>query len=372
MYTPDLTRRNFFKAAAVGAGAIALSSLPSLASAQDVVPGKPFTPGKTQPFASFPFKTRDSLGLNITNGWTLSTDEEYVLGGSVEGDHAAVDFEGVPYGADVLALSDGYVLQAAQIFYMNYEKRFDPANPKQLNRMWKDPFSGKEGYLGGGGIFVELQTDYFIPGVGFICAQYFHIGAIEAFVPRVETLYRGADDDYVTIADGTLKGWYPKGILKSQDAFRSESARLGGRVKMGQKIATVGDVGINFGYQDAYDPATNTVAPRDRKKLTHWDPQGAGAGGLYGTDPLVGQTHVQFYAGRRPDLSKILEFDSFDLQAKITSRGGFIKGKYGQIPDMRLANNPYNPIRGVFGYGPKTIWKHTPSGSRIGLPSFAG
>ncbi|MBI3889518.1 twin-arginine translocation signal domain-containing protein [Candidatus Saccharibacteria bacterium] len=148
MYMPDMSRRNFFKTAAVGVGAVALSSLPGNAFAQDVVVGKPFT----GPFASFPFRRRDSLGLKITNGWTLSTDEAWVIGETEPGDHAAVDFEGPALGSDVLAPFDGYAIRSAQFGITNFETRFDPANPVQAGRMWKDPFTGREGYLGYGGL----------------------------------------------------------------------------------------------------------------------------------------------------------------------------------------------------------------------------
>ncbi len=361
MYVPSLSRRNFLRTFAMGAGAVALgSALPTLASAQDVVPGKPFT----APFASFPFRRIDALQVKITNGWTLSDDEAYVIGETSPGDHTAVDFEGVAIGRGVYAPFDGYAIQSAQFGIMNYETRFDPANPVLPGRMWKDPFTGREGYLGYGGLLLEIQSDYFIQGVGFICAQFFHIGAIEPSIPFIAPEPAA---EVVTAMGESIGGWFPAGIVISQQDFRQR----GKRVKTGEKVATVGDVGINHGYLDAYNVANNTVTPRDRTALPHWDPQGAGAGFPYGTDPNLGQTHIQFYAGRSPSLSKVQTLDSFDLKAKITSKGGFIKGKYGQIPDMRFANNPYNPAPNIFGFGPKTIWKHTPNGLRLGLPSFA-
>ncbi|MBI3889519.1 hypothetical protein HY312_03010 [Candidatus Saccharibacteria bacterium] len=206
--------------------------------------------------------------------------------------------------------------------------------------------------------------------VGFIAAQFFHVDSIDQSLPFIAP---EPDPTVLTAMGETVGGWFPRGIIISQEDFRKQ----GKRVKMGDRLASVGDVGINHGYLDAYNVSNNTVTPRDRKALPHWDPQGAGAGGLYGTNPNVGQTHIQFYAGRKPDLTKVQLLDSFDLYSKITSRfkdgdpKGLIKGKYGSIPNMDGATNPYNPLPGVFGFGPKTIWKHTPNGTRLGLASFA-
>lgn len=280
------------------------------------------SPIEVEPFAALPFKHNVDSKLVMTSGWVTAEDELPIVGNDPE--HWALDFEGPKCGTPVLAVASGWVVTSFQSGVLRGgEAPFNPDNPSDMSTDHRDPISGREGYIGYGGLFAELQTDVVNPETGqHIVAQYFHLGSVNPDLAWIDPVRL---EDTATWDGKSAANWYPADIAQSQEDIR----QIATWVEQGDVLGWLGDTGINFGYDDAFDPVTHTVAPRDRRALPPWDPQGAGV-----TTPIkyACELHIEFYSGRNENNGKIGRFDAFDLYAPITGE-----------PGTESYDNPYNP-----------------------------
>lgn len=307
-------------------------------------PAPPQAAQPVQPFAGLPFERSVAPTLRMTSGWLIAEDERGVVG---DDSHEALDFEGLPCGTPILAIADGWAVASYQSGAVRGGKAaFNPADPSNPDTDWRDPINGHEGFLGYAGLFVELQTNVQVPGYQNAVAQYFHLGAVN---PSIRWLDPVRQADTPTWDGKQIVNWYPAGISQTQGDIR----RIATPVKRGDVLGWMGDTGINFGYNDRFDPTSHTVLPRNRLAEPPWDPQGAGV-----TTPIdhACQLHLEFYSGRDQAGSKIGRFDGFDKYDRITG-----------VPGTPSYSNPDNPRPGVFVMGPHPIFKR----DKTGNPEYA-
>lgn len=294
-------------------------------------------------FMRIPFKRSDTPFLKVTNGWQMSPEEAIVTGDS--DDHAAVDYEGVKYGTPLYAPADGWAWYSYQSFPFRYQGPYNPANPADPNTFWRDPYTGREGYLGAAGLFVEMQFDQEVKrpdgtSLGNIATQFFHLKEV---APGIKYMPPVRDTDVIAHNGQHIKIWTPA-VNKPQQYMRANATPI----KKGDLVAWMGDTGINFGYDDNFDVATGKVIQRNRVSLPPWDPQGV---------PLIvpvdraTQVHQQSYIGRgpEPNYSRQNNFDIYDLYAKVKPH-----------------HNPYTPLPGMFNLGSKAIFET----NKFGQPKF--
>jgi hypothetical protein len=324
-------------ASAIAVAGLLVQAAP--AAAEDSRPVGVVQPNEA--FAGLPFPKWVAPDLRMSSGWFIAEDEKKIVG---EG-HQSLDFEGPVCGTPILAIADGWAVAS----YQSGVERggtapYNPANPSDTSTDWKDPVTGKQGWLGYSGLFVELQTKVQIPGFQNAVAQYFHLAAVN---PRITWLDPVRLDDTVTWDGKHVANWYPQPITQSQDAIR----KIATPVKKGDVIGWMGDTGINFGFNDNLDPQHHVVWPRNRAANPPWDPQGAGA-----TTPIWRscQLHIQFYSGRTPTGSKLNWFDGFDKYDRITG-----------VPGTPSYHNPDNPQPGKFVMGPNPIFQRDRSGNAV-------
>ena len=294
-------------------------------------------------FMRLPFKKADTPFLKITNGWQMSPDEAKVIGDS--DNHAAVDYEGVKYGTPIYAPADGWAWYSYQSFPMRYQGPYDPDHPSDPETFWRDPHTGREGYLGGAGLFIEMQFDQEVKhpdgtSLGNITTQMFHLKDV---APSITYLPPIPQPDVIAYNGQHIKIWSPV-VNKPQEYMRAHASKI----KRGQLVGWVGDTGINFGYDDNFDVKTGKVAPRNRVALPPWDPQGVPL--LVPVDRAA-QVHQQSYIGRgpAPNYSRQNNFDIYDLYAQV-----------------KTYQNPYTPLPGLFHLGPKAIFET----NLLGQPKF--
>jgi len=305
-------------------------------------------PGTVQPapFAALPFSRAFGPMLKITNGWYEAEDELGVIGN--DDFHQALDFEGPPCWTPILALADGWAVATYQSGIERGGKApFNPADPYNPDTDWKDPISGKTGWLGYAGLVVELQTNVQVPGFQNATAQYFHLAAVN---PAIKWLAPERQPDTITWDGKHVANWLPAAIRQSQADIR----KIATPVKRGQVIGWMGDTGINFGYNDNLDPNTHLVLPRNRYAQPPWDPQGAG---VTSPIPFACQLHLEFYSGRSATFGKLNYFDGMDVYKRITG-----------TPNTPSYNNPYTPKPGTFSMGSSPVFQQQPNGQ----PVFAG
>lgn len=302
-------------------------------------------PGVTQPvapFAGLPFHHSVAPLLRMTSGWFIAEDELGVIGDDF---HDALDFEGPPCWTPILAIADGWAVASYQSgVARGGAAPFNPADPSNPETDWRDPINHKEGWLGFAGLFVELQTNVRIPGYQNAVAQYFHLAAVN---PRLTWLDPVRQEDTVTWDGKHVENWFPAPIRQSQEAIRAVATP----VKRGDVIGWIGDTGINFGYNDRFDPEHRIVLPRNRQANPPWDPQGAGV-----TTPIAFacQLHIEFYSGRSATFGKLNRFDGFDDYDRITG-----------IPGTPSYHNPDNPRPGVFVMGPNPLFERDRYGNAM-------
>jgi len=200
---------------------------------------------------ALPFSAADATGsINVTNGWKVANDEVPFTGDFT---HGALDFEfpNTPdhgYGLPIYAAADGAA-------YYSYQ---------YLSGSFTDPDGITHQVGWGGGLFVEIQHEQ-----GWV-SQYIHLSRVAPGIPYLAATPKGPPGD-----------WYPTGIMQPRDAL----LKAGQWVRQGTLLGWLGDTGIGYDYQDAFDPSTGTVAQRDRVALPPWDPA---------------QLHFQIYHGRNP------------------------------------------------------------------------
>jgi hypothetical protein len=320
-----------------------LTLTPGAEATQD----QPRPPGVTQPaqpFGTMPFPRAVSPLLTVSSGWYIAEDELGVIG---EDFHEGLDFDGVPCQTPILAVADGWAVASYQSgIARGGQAPFNPADPSNPETDWRDPVSGREGWLGFAGLFVELQTNVQVPGFQNAVAQYFHLSAVN---PRITWLDPVREPDTITWNGKRVENWFPAPVRQSQADIR----RIATPVKRGDVIGWIGDTGINFGYNDRFDPAHHVVWPRNRHALPPWDPQGAGI-----TTPIsfACQLHLEFYSGRSEEFGKLNRFDGMDLYRRVTG-----------IPGTSSYHNPYNPRPGIFRMGSHPIFIR----DRHGQPVYA-
>ena len=294
------------------------------------------------PFAALPFDSSVAPQLRMTSGWDIAEDERGVIGDDF---HQALDFEGPRCWTPVYAIADGWAVASFQSGIARGGKApYNPSDPANPDTDWRDPISGKEGWLGYGGFLVELQTNVQVPGMQNAVAQYFHLAGVN---PTIAWLPPEAQADTTTWNGKHVKNWYPGGLRQSQDAIR----KIATPVKRGDLIGWLGDTGVNFGYNDWFDPLLHVAWPRNRTAQPPWDPQGAGV-----ASPIeyACQLHLEFYAGRSATGGKLNKFDGFDLYQRVTGE-----------PGTASYRNPYNPSPGVFIMGPQPIFERDPQGNMV-------
>lgn len=248
-----------------------------------------------QPFLKLPFKRAFGQRLTITQGWNEEATEETIIG---EGIHAAIDFEGYPYGAPIVAAADGWA-------YYTYQRIIEQVN-------YKDPITGRQiNYIDeGAGLFVEVVHDKLATGVlgnPHWVTQYVHLDRVAAGIPYVTSAPNGT----ATVGGQTITNYTPTGIMRPQ----SELIKVGKRVRQGQVIGYMGDTGIGANWYDNWNPVLKTVLPRNRLATPPWDPQGAYSPSVSPT--WATQLHFNLYAGRGADGKQGQQnrLDSFDLYA---------------------------------------------------------
>lgn len=334
-----MSRRQVIRTA-LGVVAIAASATAPVASATPRSSGdRPagiVNPEK--PFLKLPFAERRAKGLTVTQGWLEERTEESIIGPGV---HAAIDFEGYPYGAPILAAADGYAYYCYQRFIVAVDYT-DPISGRQINYIDE-----------GAGLFVEIIHDERAKGVADDprwTTQYIHLSSVAAGIPYVES----TKSEATVVGGERIDNWYPSGIIQPQDTL----VGIGRRVRQGDVIGLHGDTGIGANWYDNWDPATKVVRPRDRVSTPPWDPQGGYAATPIG---MMGQLHFGLYAGRGVDgqQGRQNQIDPFDLYAAID---------LGILPGARKTN-PYMQGNKVYAGSPQA----TPALMRRGVNLlFAG
>ncbi len=270
-----------------------------------------------KPFLRLPFRESLAKNLKVTQGWGVEKTEAGLIG---PGNHSAIDFEGYPYGAPILAAASGWA-------NYSYQRLL-------VLGVYKDPISGREvSYIDqGAGLFVEITHDKTaegVPGNPRWTTQYIHLATVAAGIPCLSSIPAGS----ITAGDKVIDNWDPIGLRRPQ----GELVTTGKYVRQGEVIGTHGDTGIGADWYDDWDPITKTVHPRDRALAAPWDPQGG-----YDAVPLEwsAQLHFNLYAGRGADGQQGMQnrIDPFDLYAG--SDLGILPGSRYDNPYMK-GSKPY-------------------------------
>lgn len=243
----------------------------------------------------------------ISEGWFYGM-ERGIHGGQV---HASVDIN-LPWGADVLAPADGWAAWTIQTWL--------------TGNVYKDKRVGF-------GLGLWLITLHKLPDrEEYWWTKQAHVGWVD---PKLRFLRPWAD------SDGDLHE--PDGQHGPDNLYLTdpELAAAFTPIKRGEKLATVGDSGVEWGYRDQYNLETGGVLPRDRKQHPAWDED----------------VHLHLEIYRRVNGSP-KPGETFD--ANRISVDPF--GQYGQV---RRWDN-YSPYDG-FRVGPGNQWLLD-----RGVPVFAG
>lgn len=274
-------------------------------------PRPPDTVVPDTPFLKLPFVERSAQDLTVTQGWLTEVTEASIIGSDPP--HSAVDFEGYPYGAPILAAADG-------VAWYSYERSVslrpytDPVNSRQIDFIDE-----------GAGLFVEIAHDTLAGSPRWV-TQYMHLSGVALGIP-----YQGTEPTQpINTPGGDIVNYIPVGVLRPTE----EMVRVGVRVHQGQVIGWQGDTGIGANWVDNWSPEHKTVLPRDRSTMPPWDPQGA-----YGSVPpeLVAQLHFGMYAGRDAAGKRQGRTDPFDLYAG---------ADLGILPPYRYTNPYTNNVKG--------------------------
>ncbi len=256
--------------------------------------------GDLEPFLAMPFARQISKhnGLTVSQGWIVSEDEEaHVSPGEPEAVHGALDFEfsthpNKGFGVPIFAPASGCIYSSYQSFFLTYVD--DQGVSHQIG--------------GGAGLFLELILDN-----GYV-VQLVHAEKVASGIPHIPAVQE--EDENGNKIEGV---WAPTGIFKPT----AELKKLGVRVQKGQFIALMGDTGIQLDYHESYDPATGTVAPRNRQQYPNWENGYA-------------QLHLAVYAGRNQDGVRQGIVDPLGIYGKIThdhdpyNRGGAGQFHFGE------------------------------------------
>lgn len=254
-----------------------------------------------EPFLFLPFRQEDAKELRVTSGWRTALDEMPAV---LDEEHLALDFEGVKYRRPVVAMADGWAIATFQSGVLR-----GGANQKApYDTLWTDPITGRQGYLGYSGLIVDIVFDATSAKGDQYRAQYFHLAEFER---GMEYLPPKPGADVSTLDGKTAKVYAPD----SKDLRDPMLKRT--RVKAGDIIGYIGDSGINFGYDDAIDPATGVIRDRDRKALPPWDPQGAGAAVALED---AAQLHLEVFIRDADGVKR--QFDPLDLYSQSVSAPG--------------------------------------------------
>lgn len=197
-----------------------------------------------EPWLTVPCRRRDAERAskygplsNISEGWFYGM-ERGIHGGEV---HRSLDIN-LPFGADVLAPADGWAARTIQTWYTEHV------------------YQGKRIGFGLGEWLITLHK---VPGRDeYWWTKMAHVGWID---PTIHYLRPWSD------SDGDLHE--PDGQHGPQSLYLPdpELAALFTPIKRGQKLATVGDSGVEWGYRDQYNLDTGELLPRDRNLFPAWD-----------------------------------------------------------------------------------------------------
>lgn len=317
-----VSRRELLKgiAGAAAATSIALAA-PQIASAKPGAWSPPRPPGVVhpqRPFLRLPFRQSQAKSLTVTQGWVVERTEAGLIG---PGNHSAIDFEGYPYGAPILAAASGWA-------NYSYQRLL-------VLGSYKDPVLGNQwSYIDqGAGLFIEVTHDERAEGVSGSprwTTQYIHLATVAPGIPFLDSIPAGT----ISVGDKVIENWDPIGLRRPQ----TELVATGKYVRQGEVIGTHGDTGIGADWYDNWDPNTKTVIPRrDRASAPPWDPQG----GYRITPPACSaQLHFNLYAGRGADGQQGMQnrIDPFDLYAG--SDLGILPGSRYSNPYMK-GSKPY-------------------------------
>lgn len=279
-------------------------------------PWKPTRPDgivlPNEAFLKLPFKQHQAANLTVTQGWSTEATEASIIGGEL---HQAIDFEGYPYGAPILAAADGYA-------WYSYERAISATR-------YEDPLTGRKvEYIDqGAGLFVEIAHDVRADGLQGSprwTSQYVHLERVADGIPYVESVESGSTQ----VGSQQIANYIPDGFKRPQE----DLVAFGKRVKQGEIIGYHGDSGIGANWHDDWDPVANTIRPRDRSTLPPWDPQGAYE---HVKPEWACQLHFSVFAGRGADGLQGRQniIDPFDLYA--FSDLGILPGHKSTNPYMR-------------------------------------
>ena len=259
-------------------------------------------------FLKLPFEQKQASALTITQGWFTEKTEALIIG--EEQPHQAIDFEGYPYGAPILAAADGYA-------WYSYQRMISAIR-------YQDPLIGRQiEYIDqGAGLFVEIAHDVranSLPSAPRWTSQYVHLARVADGIPYVESV----EAEPTQVGDQKITNYAPEGFKQPQERLIG----FGKRVRQGEIIGYHGDSGIGANWYDDWDPVSRSIKPRDRNALPPWDPQGA-----YErvTPEWACQLHFSVFAGRSTDGRQNI-IDPFDLYAH---------SDLGLLPE-HTSTNPY-------------------------------
>ena len=256
-----------------------------------------------EPFLFLPFRQEDAKELKVTSGWRTALDEMPAV---LDEEHLALDFEGVKYRRPVVAMADGWAIATFQSGVL----RGGVDQKAPYNTLWTDPITGRQGYLGYSGLIVDIVFDATNAMDNHYRAQYFHLAEFER---GMEYLPPKPGTDVSTLDGKIAKVYTPE----SKDLRNPTLKRT--RVKAGDIIGYIGDSGINFGYDDAIDPASGVVRDRDRKALPPWDPQGAGVAVALED---AAQLHLEVFIRDADGVKQ--QFDPLDLYTQAVGAPGSV------------------------------------------------
>jgi hypothetical protein len=291
-------------AATAVAGSVSGTIAPGCRLQVDATPADLAPP--SAPFLKLPFRARDARNsLYVTQGWLSSPDEVRLTGNDFEHLSADIEFVRSPdngYGLPVVAAAAGRA-------YYSYQ---------YLSGEWTDPKTGITHQIGvGAGLVLEIRHSQDQPGNPGWVTQYIHLKDVAPGIP-----FLGATPSATVPGD-----WSPTGILQPNDTLWN----LGVPVTQGQVIGHQGDTGIGFDWKDTFDPATGTVAPRDRVALPPWDPP---------------QLHFQLYRGRVNNAKQSI-VDPFGLYGQV---------RPGQWTPSVGSDSPYGNVPGNLCVGPRSAF----------------
>lgn len=219
------------------------------------------------PFLTMPFEKR-CPGMKVTEGWLYSPHERSIHGSDV---HYGIDFA-CPRNTPIVAMADGYAIRS-------------------YHSVMQDRVYQGKGIGFGLGEFVQIWH----PSQG-VYTVYAHMEKAADTINYVET--KQVSEDF----------WNPVGIYKSTD----EIMKVATPVKRGDIIGYVGDSGLQWGYNETFQPPHHVQRPNPA------------------TNPSWDETHlhIEVYTRLADGSAKDKRFDPFDL--------------YGQV---RPEYNPYKKMR---------------------------